>query len=94
MTTLRQREPREVDPEHLAKVRQLPCYISRTGRMGCFGTVAAHHHVTRGRFGSDYQTIPLCAIHHDEVHNGKVSFATKYNVDYDAAIAETNERVA
>ena len=92
--TLRQREPREKDPDHLDKVRALPCYLSGIFE-GCMGMVHAHHIQTKGAFGGDRQTMPLCAIHHNETHlRGVRSFAKKYGVDYEKAVRETNERVA
>lgn len=94
MPSLRQREPREKDPDHLEKVRQLPCYLSGIFE-GCLGIVHTHHVKTKGAGGSDRQVIPLCAIHHNETHRrGVKSFARKYGIDYEKAVRETNERVA
>ena len=93
--SLRQREPREKDPDHLSKVRALPCYIAGAMFDGCLGVVHAHHVKTKGAFGSDRQCIPLCSIHHNETHRrGVKSFAAKYGIDYEKAVRETNERVA
>ena len=92
--TLRQREPRVMDPRHLAKVRELPCCLRGMVFDGCLGMVHAHHVKTKGAFGSDKQTIPLCAIHHNEFHRSGVNtFARKYGLDYDKLIRETNEAV-
>ena len=41
--------------------------------------VDAHHLVTRGAGGSDYQTIPLCREHHQEYHQyGQKTFENRY----------------
>lgn len=61
-------EPRRVrDPEHLKYVAEQPCLIC--GRQPC----EAHHlrHAqprALGRKASDAYTVPLCAIHHRELH--------------------------
>lgn len=61
-------EPRRVrDPEHLKFVAEQPCLIC--GRQPC----EAHHlrHAqprALGRKASDAYTVPLCALHHRELH--------------------------
>lgn len=59
----------ERDKAHLAAVAQLPCACWDTGL--CFGDVTAHHVGHDGGTAlkaNDYQTIPVCARHHDEIH--------------------------
>lgn len=50
---------------HLERVRALPCCVC-----GRPGPSHAHHHGPRGvgQKTSDYRTVPLCAMHHDEWH--------------------------
>jgi DNA recombination protein Rad52 len=61
-------EPRRIrDPEHLKYVAERPCMIC--GRQPC----EAHHlrHAqprALGRKSSDSYTVPLCALHHRELH--------------------------
>lgn len=61
-------EPRRIrDPEHLKFVAEQPCMIC--GRHPC----QAHHlrYVqprALGRKSSDAYTVPLCALHHRELH--------------------------
>lgn len=56
------------DPEHLARIRALPCCIG----VECEGPVEAHHSTGRGRGMSqknhDHCTMPLCHKHHHELH--------------------------
>ena len=62
-------EPRRIrDPEHLKFVAEQPCIIC--GRQPC----EAHHlrYVqprALGRKSSDAYTVPLCALHHRELHS-------------------------
>lgn len=56
---------------HMAAVAQLACLVC--GRYG-----VQVHHCIHGRFSqtkaSDFDTLPLCADHHDELHAGKESW--------------------
>ena len=73
---------RIVNQKHLAWVRTLPCFISRSGFMSCQGNIEAHHllkPVSRHRgFGlkaHDSECIPLCRFHHAQLH-------TKFGNEY------------
>ena len=80
---LTKKKPRRA-PEHLAFVRSLGCCVP-----GCTsrGPVHAHHVRTAANSGigvkpDDYETVPLCHVHHDELHrNGARTFAAKHRVD-------------
>jgi hypothetical protein len=59
-----------------ALCRSLPCCI-------CFGSPSDPHHVrSRGAGGKDEDTVPLCRLHHTEVHQkGAVTFWRSYGMD-------------
>jgi len=86
-TSRRQR----LNPEHLVWVRSLPC---STAAPGCTSPCHAHH-VRLGTDGgtgikpSDKWTVPLCAAHHQELHDhGARSFEARYGLDL-KAVAES-----
>ena len=61
-------------------IRKQPCIVG----LDCVGRIHAHHLLTRGAHGSNDSVISLCAKHHYEYHTlGKLTFAKKYNLDYD-----------
>ena len=64
-------------PEYLAYIRTLPCLI-------CGWTAQAHHVIHRGAndgFRDDRTCVPLCVIHHAEVHYvGKKTFDKKREI--------------
>lgn len=65
---------------HMARVAQLPCVAC--GAMG-----VQVHHVIHDRFSqrraSDFDTIPLCKRHHDELHADKTAWRAKYGADHE-----------
>lgn len=60
-------------------IRELPCVI-------CGKALSDPHHSETGGMGtksSDLTCIPLCRIHHTEVHTiGKYSFQQKHDIDF------------
>ncbi len=62
-----------------------PCLIN----VGCYPQAVGHHVKTVGAGGQDFKNeVPLCVIHHGEVHRiGRKAFERKYGLDL-AAIAE------
>lgn len=75
---------REIDKEYQDYIKRQPCLINLAS---CVGDIVCHHTVTRGAFGSDFLTIPLCAQHHHEVHFiGKYLFQKKYNIRFEEEI--------
>ena len=80
---------REINKHYLVWIRTLPCLISG-------GQSEPSHTQTKGRgiMGSkvsDKRAIPLSHELHMEYHNGRDSFAKKYNLDYEMIIARLNE---
>ena len=70
-------------------VAQLPC-------VACWRRRCHNHHITSGGIGrkTDYdQIVPLCVLHHGEVHqqNGRHSFAEKYGIDWKEQAALTEK---
>lgn len=66
---------RQKDPEYLAWVRRRPC-------IACGARAQAHHTVTKGARGSDYQAVALCWTHHSILHQkGRARFELEYHVD-------------
>ncbi len=61
------------DPKYLDWIRTLPCLLC-----GKPGPSDPHHTASGGMglTGSDYSAIPVCRVHHTEIHNtgGKASF--------------------
>ena len=65
---------RIADPEYLDFVRSRGCIV-------CGGESDAHHLTTRAAFGSDYTCIPLCRIHHSELHQlGEKKFEERWRL--------------
>ena len=70
-------------PKHLSFIRRT--YVCAAWKSGeCEGPNHAHH-VTAGGMGmkcSDFDAVPLCARHHQILHDsGKQTFEAKYAVD-------------
>ena len=80
----------ERDPEYLKQLAQEPCCI-------CYPIVCvprykpggmAHHYGKKGKGKgqkcSDYQTVPICLKHHNEVHwKGNKFIQEKYGIDFE-----------
>ena len=67
--------------KYLAFVRTLPCTVPIAM---CQGPVAAHHTETGGvgMKGPDLSCVPLCALHHQEIHSqGRITFQEKHSLD-------------
>jgi len=72
---LKRKTPRS--KHYLNYIRSLPCCL-------CGHPAEAHHMETAGvgMKGSDYLTIPLCRIHHNEYHNkGKKTFTDSHGLN-------------
>jgi len=87
---LKPRRGRIEDPAYLRWIRSQPCMI---GNRDCRGLSDPHHvgHLGQAR-KNDYNAVPLCRVHHDEVtkiHNGP--FEERYGVSFSAAIQGLNE---
>lgn len=71
------REKREGDcPEHRKWVRQQPCLFNGTD---CAGQMHAHHVRTAANSGvgmkpDDKFCVPLCALHHQRIHQNGEAF--------------------
>jgi hypothetical protein len=82
------------DERYLDHVRSLPCSVSR-----CHNTADPHHAkldwqpVSEGgmsRKGSDFCAVPLCRIHHGEIHSrGVLWFEAQYGLQIDRLIVAT-----
>jgi hypothetical protein len=73
------------DKKYISWLKTLPCLLC--------GKESEPHHVNVKGFGgkgiktADQRSIPVCHEHHMEIHNnGRDSFATKYNLDYENII--------
>jgi hypothetical protein len=81
-------------PEHLKWIRGLLCSVP-----DCTGiTIQAHHVRTAANSGTsikpgDEWAVPLCASHHNELHDkGRKFFAHKYGVNLEIKAAEMAEQ--
>jgi hypothetical protein len=86
-TRLRARAPKakrwivaRTDEAYRGWIRGLPCRIVSPA---CGGPTHPHHVKTRGAGGVDRQNlVPLCAWHHDLLHQiGRKTFAKRFGVD-------------
>lgn len=73
-------------PKHMAWIRRtFVCAAFRSG--DCEGPNHAHHVRSAATAGTglkppDFDTVPLCVLHHDEIHQiGAESFERKHGVD-------------
>uniref|UniRef100_A0A6M3JYH1 HNH endonuclease n=1 Tax=viral metagenome TaxID=1070528 RepID=A0A6M3JYH1_9ZZZZ len=82
------KQPRETDKVYLDFVRTKKCVCGDS-------KTTPHHTISRGAWGSDYRTIPLCLKCHITIHQkGMKDFEKKYNFDHlDAIIKLLSEYV-
>jgi hypothetical protein len=75
-------KPKRYESEAFLRfVRTQPCVVCESAN---YGEVDAHHVETRGSGGSDLSAIPLCRMHHTEIHMvGVDTFARRHRVFYD-----------
>ena len=84
------------DKAYLAKVHDLPCYLSGAD---CAGPIEADHMGERlsGRKADDTTVVPLCKLHHAQRHHGARIFRTMTKLEMRAwkqrAIADTQRRI-
>ncbi len=63
------------DKDYVAWVRSRPCLVD-------YVVAHAHHTISIGAGGSDYRTVPLCHMHHRELHRvGRSTFETRHRLD-------------
>ena len=69
------RRPRKKDRKLLDSYHGLPCLICESE-----ATTVAHHIISKGAGGDDaeYNLVPLCIIHHGEIHRSLRLFALKH----------------
>ena len=84
------KQKRIVNEEYKIWIRSLPCFI--TGRQA-----EAHHcsktgHGSMGSKTDDTRCIPLSHEKHTELHqSGAITFAKKYNLNYENIIKQLNQ---
>lgn len=61
------KQPRREDKKYLDFIRSKPCLAKSSS---CWGEVVPHHTKSRGAWGSDYRTIPVCGFHHGVIEGG------------------------
>jgi hypothetical protein len=91
---------RDLDPDYLARVAELPCVICKIIGTYQANRTEVHHKLVPGMGirASDYDTMPLCVYHHrtgkfgEAVHNGTKSFEAKYGIQ-DDHIKETQRKL-
>jgi hypothetical protein len=76
---------RVTDEDYLDHVRSLDC-------VSCNHSLVTqsdpHHLTTRGAGGSDYTAVPMCRLHHDEIHRGGLNkFEMLHGLDMYQALA-------
>jgi len=77
------------DDVRIGIVKGLPCLIAL--KTGCVcKTPSDNAHVKSRKAGGDKESIvPLCRLHHNELHNiGKLTFQAKYSIDLDEEAAK------
>lgn len=72
------KQERITDKKYLQSARDKCCLIC-----GSRGTTVMHHLRTSSNAGTgvkagDNQCLPLCNLHHDEIHRSEKAFADKY----------------
>ncbi len=66
---------RYINHPYLDYIRTTPCVV-------CGQPAEPHHLVTRARGGSDLETVPLCRVHHSEIHTvGRKQLEKKYHIN-------------
>jgi hypothetical protein len=85
---MRQRQPRQIDADHLAFVRSLPCCVcgndieTEAAHVRLAAARAAKREVGKGEKPDDIWTVPLCGKHHREQHTmSEDMFWRKYSID-------------
>lgn len=79
-------------PAHLQFVRGFLCAAHKSD--DCNGPIHAHHvsHAGEAAMGQkvgDDHAVPLCAVHHDEVHRiGRETFEARHGIDLNAVAAK------
>lgn len=81
------------DPDHLRKLRALPCAVGTN----CSGRMHAHHPIGVAYRGMsqrahDHLAIPLCSRHHTEFHNAVGFFKSMKKAERRAWQATMSER--
>lgn len=71
------KNPRQEDLRYLDFIRSQRCLCE--GRK-CIGRITPHHIISRGAWGSDCRSIPLCLYHHMETEQRGLAYMEKtYN---------------
>ena len=82
--------PTKAESKHMGKVVALGCIVCLNN--GYYDTPAEIHHIGNGTMGkraSNYETIPLCPIHHRNggygiaVHSGRVKWESTFGTEQD-----------
>ncbi len=81
---------REIDEDYLAFIRKQPCMVNGTVGGEDLLRVDPCHTVAVKAGGSDYDALPMIRLLHEEQHRGRLTFATKYGIDYKKRIAHYN----
>jgi len=72
------------DRSHMARVANHPCLICKTPFVQVHHLRELRPRTMGVRVGDEY-TVPLCVLHHDELHAcGGVGFWQRYNIDPEA----------
>lgn len=95
-TPLRARNPKRAKKRHAQNFgpqaslcRKLQCPVCVKLGEQQIGESVPHHDPTRAAGGTDRDTMPMCAIHHGDVHVcGRETFWTRVGLDPDKIIAE------
>ena len=66
------------DPAYKAWIRSLPCVVGGSKKKNCKGRLDPHHMTGgkgdqrrgKGQTVSDRNALPLCRMHHDDIHDG------------------------
>ena len=78
----------KAERDHMGAVAALGCVVCRN--LGFGGTPAEVHHIGNGTLGkkaSNFETIPLCDVHHRNgghgvaVHAGRKTFEARYGTE-------------
>lgn len=85
---------------YLDFVKELKCTVSASFALvhaskRCQGQIIPHHTETGGvgMKGDDLSCIPLCNVHHSELHNNGVkTFSDKYSIDIQMTVTKTLQK--